>query len=125
MVDRDQPSLFGDSDTAASASAVSLPERFRYQPKLISVEDERELVRNIETLPLKEFEFQGFTGKRRVVSFGWRYDFNDRELQKANDIPPFLLPLRSRAAAFAGLGPDALQHVLVTEYSPGVSIGWH
>jgi hypothetical protein len=23
-----------------------------------------------------EFEFQGFIGKRRIVSYGWRYDFN-------------------------------------------------
>jgi alkylated DNA repair dioxygenase AlkB len=46
-------------------------------------------------------------------------------LQKADDIPPFLLPLRARAAEFAGLGPGDLQHVLVTEYAPGAAIGWH
>jgi alkylated DNA repair dioxygenase AlkB len=60
-----------------------------------------------------------------VISFGWRYDFNDRELQKADDIPPFLLPLRASAAAFAGLSATDLRHVLVTEYAPGAAIGWH
>jgi alkylated DNA repair dioxygenase AlkB len=59
------------------------------------------------------------------VSFGWRYDFNERELQQADDMPPFLLPLRQRAAAFAALPPSGFQHALVTEYSPGAAIGWH
>jgi alkylated DNA repair dioxygenase AlkB len=40
-------------------------------------------------------------------------------------MPPFLLALRERAATFAGLGPDSLQHVLVTEYTKGAAIGWH
>jgi alkylated DNA repair dioxygenase AlkB len=105
--------------------AYLLPEGFKYQPDIISADEELQLVRQIEMLPFKEFEFQGFVGKRRVVSYGWRYDFNDRELQKADDIPPFLLPLRQRAALFAGLGPTDFQHVLVTEYSPGAAIGWH
>ena len=33
--------------------------------------------------------------------------------------------MRERAAAFAGLAPDRLQHVLITEYRPGAAIGWH
>jgi alkylated DNA repair dioxygenase AlkB len=112
-----QADLFG--------AGLGLPEGFKYQPELISADQERELIRQVALLPLKEFEFQGFLGKRRVVSFGWRYDFNDRELQKSADIPEFLLPLRALAAGFAGLEPDSFQHVLVTEYSPGAAIGWH
>ena len=103
----------------------ALPEGFKYQPDLLEVVEEQELARQIETLPFQSFAFHGFLGKRRVISFGWRYDFNDGELQKAEDIPPFLLPLRYRAAAFAGLAPGDLRHVLVTEYGPGAAIGWH
>ena len=117
MDEPDQPSLFN--------TGPRLPEGFKYEPDVISADEEHQLVRQVETLPFKDFEFHGYLGKRRVVSFGWRYDFNDRELQKADDVPPFLLPLRRRAADFAGLGPDALQHVLVTEYGPGAAIGWH
>jgi alkylated DNA repair dioxygenase AlkB len=106
-------------------SGELLPEGFKYQAEVISADEERELVDEIEKLPLKEFEFQGFLGKRRVMSFGWKYDFNERELQKAEDIPPFLLSLRQRAARLAGLGPNALQHALVIEYGPGAAIGWH
>jgi alkylated DNA repair dioxygenase AlkB len=76
-------------------------------------------------LPFREFEFRGFKGKRRTVSFGWRYDFNVRELQLTETIPTFLLALRQKAAEFAGLSEDGLQHALITEYSPGAAIGWH
>ena len=59
------------------------------------------------------------------MSLGWRYDFDERELKKADDIPPFLDPLRRKAAAFANLPAGAFQHALVTEYRPGAAIGWH
>ena len=106
-------------------SDPSLPAGFKYQRELISAGEERSLLDQIRQLPFREFEFHGFTGKRRVVSFGWRYDFGERSLLKANDIPVFLFPVRERAARFAGLEPDQLQHVLVTEYSEGAAIGWH
>jgi alkylated DNA repair dioxygenase AlkB len=83
------------------------------------------LLEHIRELPLKEFEFQGFVGKRRTVSFGWRYDFNERQLRTADAIPPFLLTLREAAGRFAGLAPDLLQQALVIEYDAGASIGWH
>ena len=81
----------------------SLPEGFRYCSELIGEAEERALVAEIERLPFKEFEFHGFSGKRRVVSFGWQYDFNDSKLRKAGSIPQFLLPVRDRAARFVGL----------------------
>lgn len=106
-------------------TAAALPEGFRYQPDRFSTDEEQRLLERVRQLPFKEFEFQGFVGKRRTVSFGWRYDFNDRSLQKAGDIPDFLLPVRELAAEFAGLEPAVLQQVLVTEYGPGAAIGWH
>ena len=102
-----------------------LPAGFRYRAEVLTPAEEREILTHIPALPLKEFEFHGFTGKRRTVSYGWRYDFGDERLHRANDIPEFLLAVREKAAAFAELEPSALQHVLVTEYAEGVGIGWH
>jgi alkylated DNA repair dioxygenase AlkB len=107
------------------APAPMHPLGFRYEPDLISKDEEQMLAHQIAELPLKEFEFQGFYGKRRIVSFGWRYDFNGGGLQKTADMPTFLLSIRERAASFAGLPPERLQQVLVTEYKSGVQIGWH
>jgi alkylated DNA repair dioxygenase AlkB len=105
--------------------SVGLPEGFRYQDDVLSPEQERTLIEAFAPLPFREFEFRGFLGKRRTVSYGWLYDFNVRELREAEAIPAFLLDLRQKAANFAGLPEGRLQHALVTEYSPGAAIGWH
>src|SRR5437763_380677 len=96
----------------------SAPVGFRYTPDILTAAEERLLVKYIAELPLKEFEFQGYLGKRRVASFGWRYDFADYSLREAARIPDFLLPVREQAATFAGIRPDEFAHVLVTEYRP-------
>jgi alkylated DNA repair dioxygenase AlkB len=112
-----QPDLF--------QASPALPEGFRYWPDFLSADEERNLVERFATLPFKEFEFRGYRGNRRVLSFGWQYDFNQMELQRTDDMPAFLLPLRERAARFANLEASDLQHVLLTEYAPGAGIGWH
>jgi alkylated DNA repair dioxygenase AlkB len=104
---------------------INLPKGFRYQNELISNADEDALLARLRELPFRDFEFHGYTGKRRVISFGWHYDFTGRRLRKAEDIPDYLLTLRKTAAEFACLEPEAFQHVLVTEYGPGAGIGWH
>jgi alkylated DNA repair dioxygenase AlkB len=114
-----QPSLFPDDGTAG------LPDGFLYRPAAITLEDEAQLVGALQTLPFAPFQFHGYTGARRVVSFGWRYGFGDGGLQPAQPMPGFLLPLRRTAAALAGVEPDQLPHVLLTEYAPGAGIGWH
>ena len=100
-------------------------EGFHYRPELIDEAEENALLSHVRELPFREFEFHGYLGKRRIVSFGFHYDFSGQRLRKADDIPDFLLPVRARAAEFAGLTPEVFQHVLVTEYGPGSGIGWH
>ena len=103
----------------------NFPEGFQYHPALFGPSEEDALVARIRELPFREFEFHGYLGKRRVVSFGWHYDFSGQKLRKADDIPEFLLAIRALAASLAGVEPGEFQHVLVTEYSPGAGIGWH
>jgi len=104
---------------------TTLPEGMKYQANFLSAEEEPALLRDIVCLPFREFEFHGFTGKRKTVSFGWRYDFNGGGLTKTEDVPEFLTGLRARSEAFAGIVPGSFQQVLVTEYAPGAGIGWH
>ena len=100
-------------------------EGFRYQSDLLDQANEQALLAHLRTLPFREFEFHGFTGKRRVVSFGWKYQFSGEKLVKTDEIPEFLFPVRDRAASFAGFEPEAFEHALITEYGPGAGIGWH
>jgi alkylated DNA repair dioxygenase AlkB len=112
-----QPSLFD--------VPVELPDGMRYASDLISPEEEQALVAEMAGLPFRAFEYHGFLGRRRTMAFGWSYDFNGGGLRQAGAIPDFLLPVRARGAAFAGLDPAALEHALLIEYSPGAGIGWH
>ncbi len=106
-------------------AADELPEGMRYTAEVITCEEEQTLVGELSLQPFKEFEFHGFLGKRRTVSYGWHYDFNGGGLKKAAEMPVLLLPLRERAAAVAGISPSALEHALLIEYAPGAGIGWH
>jgi alkylated DNA repair dioxygenase AlkB len=103
----------------------ALPAGLLYAPDVITIDQEESLAAALSTLPFRPFEFQGFTGNRRVVSFGWRYAFDGSGLHSAEPMPGFLLPIRDVAARFAGLDPAALEHALLTEYAPGAAIGWH
>jgi alkylated DNA repair dioxygenase AlkB len=105
--------------------ATELPPGFRYRAELIDRAEEERLIDEFARFEFKPFEFHGFVGKRKTVSFGWRYDFNGSGLQKSGEIPAFLLPVRNSAAEFAGMRPDDLQHALLTEYAAGATIGWH
>jgi len=114
-----QPSLF------PMPVAWALPPGFLYCPEVITPEDERRLLNRIVDLPFKEFQFHGFEGKRRVVSFGWRYDFREHKALPAGPIPDFLLETHRSVQAASGFALPDLAQVLVTEYAPGAPIGWH
>jgi len=102
-----------------------MPEGFAYRPEAVDAAEERALLERIGELPLRAFEFHGYTARRRTISFGWHYDFAHGRLGPADPIPDWLLPLRNVAADVAGLEPDRLPHVLILEYGPGATIGWH
>ena len=104
---------------------IAGPEGFAYRGDFITVDEEAQLLEEIRRLPFQAFQFHGYVGKRRVVSFGWKYDFTRRKMEETLPVPDFLLPLRSRAALFAGLEPRGLEQILVTEYESGAGIGWH
>jgi len=116
-IDANQARLF--------AAEADLPAGFTYREEAIRRDEERALVERFAALPFRPFEFHGYLGKRRVVSFGWRYDYAGRQIRPAAELPELLVPLRERATQVAELAPESLQQVLVTEYAPGAPIGWH
>jgi alkylated DNA repair dioxygenase AlkB len=117
------PKLFENSESANTSVNLA---GLRYQSELISAELETELITRIKDLPFREFEFHGYLGKRRIVSYGWRYDYSGRgTLRPADEIPPLLLDVRQMAARFGNLDAESLSQALVTEYRAGAGIGWH
>ena len=105
--------------------ADSLPEGMRYVEEFLSRREEVDLLDVLPTLPLQHSRYRQFTAKRRTISYGFSYDFTHGTLDPAKPIAEFLLPLRERVAAVAQLDPTQFEQALVTEYRPGVSLGWH
>jgi alkylated DNA repair dioxygenase AlkB len=103
----------------------ALPEGFVYRPEFVSEPEARDLVARVGELPFEPYQFRGFDARRRVHSFGWRYDQGRAGLVQASEMPDWLRPLRDRAAAFAGVAPQDFAHVLINEYREGAPIGWH
>jgi alkylated DNA repair dioxygenase AlkB len=110
----EQLPLFADQSPA--------PEGLRYAIGFVSPAIEQNLMARIAELPLQPFQFGQYEGKRRVASFGYRYDYTLRRLRDADPIPEWLAPLIERVEAFGGVGTRIAQ-ILCTEYNTGV--GWH
>jgi alkylated DNA repair protein (DNA oxidative demethylase) len=112
-----QGGLFGNE--------AELPDGLAYRPDFLSAEEEGAIVARLAQIEFQAFQFHGFEGKRRTASFGWRYVFDGSGLTRAEPAPDWLGPLRERAAAWAGVPVEELEHALLTEYAPGAGIGWH
>lgn len=104
-----------------SLFAVDLPPGFSHQDDFISAEEEAHLVRAIKSVTFATFEMRGVAARRRVAFFGRAYD----ERFATADMPAFLLPVRARLAAWAGVPAEAFAMALINEYRPGAPIGWH
>ena len=104
---------------------ADLPEGLLFRPGFLTAAEEAALAAQIARLELRPFEFHGFQGNRRTVSFGFHYAFDGSGLRRSEPIPDWLLPARERAAELIGLEARALEHVLLIEYAPGAGIGWH
>jgi alkylated DNA repair dioxygenase AlkB len=109
--------LFGDAGIG--------PPGLRYVLDALSHEEETALVTAFGDLPFAPFQFRQYTGLRRVVSFGYKYDYTAQRVRDAEPLPAFLDGLRAKAGAIARLDPRDLRQALVTEYAQGAGIGWH
>ena len=107
-----------------AGAAASIP-GLCYVPEFVSEPEAAQLLALIGELPFHEAQYKEWHARRRIVSFGGRYDFTRNLLSEAPPIPEFLLPLRERIAGFANVAPDSIQHAMVAEYQPATPLGWH
>jgi len=121
---RCDPSRGGARAQADLFGAPLLP-GLAYRDTLVDAGAEQALIAHIEAASLTPFQFQQWEGKRLTRSYGWTYDFQTGRFAPGEPIPGWLAPLRSRAAAFAGIDAASLEQALVIEYGAGAGIGWH
>ncbi len=118
------PSRAAQADLFA-ASGPALPDGMVYELDFLSLEEEAALIAVMQSLPLTEMNYRGYTARRRVVSYGGKYDFQAHRLEPSLPLPPQLEPLRAKVAAWLGVAPEAFTQALVAEYSEGTPLGWH
>lgn len=107
------------------AAPPAWPPGFTYVPQFLSIEQEAQLLEVIRTLPFEEAQYKEWRARRRIVSYGGRYDFTQQELTRAPPIPQFLQPLRTQLATWAGIPEERIQHAMIAEYRRSTPLGWH
>ena len=102
-----------------------LPKGFRYIENFLSPEEENKLIAHVREMDLHPFLFQGFEAKRKVASFGFDYNFNNKVLTKGKEIPSCFTPLLNEVSHTLNIAKHDFAELLVTEYPPGAVINWH
>ena len=102
-----------------------VPEGLVYRADLLTSDEEAQVLAAVEDVDFREVVMRGQVARRTVRHFGFDYDYESWELVEAEPLPEPLLVVRERAAALAGLEPEALAQALVTRYPPGAGIGSH
>lgn len=113
-----QPSLF-------VPESISLPNGFVYRPDFLTCSEEEELLGYFLDLPFEHSRLGEYVAKRRLIGFGWGYDFRKEALVEGPPLPPFLQPLQRKVAKWLDIPTWRVAEALITEYTPGAAIGWH
>ena len=124
----EQPKLF---DTAQQ-----LPNGFIYRPDFLTGAEEDVLLAYIDNVGMRHPVFaQGYDGrgarleeyaaKRRIIGYGWGYDFKHERFIPGPPLPRFLQPLQRKVAKWLDIAPARVAEALINDYSPGAGIGWH
>lgn len=101
------------------------PEGFSYIPEFLSMAEEEKLLHEIKEVQLHTFQFQGYEAKRKVKSFGYDYNFNQRSITKGEPIPEGFDFLLQKISDKLNIDKERFAELLVTEYPVGSVINWH
>jgi alkylated DNA repair dioxygenase AlkB len=112
-------------DTLFDIEEHENPPGFQYFPDFISADEETDLIREIGSIELHTFVFQGFEARRKVASFGYDYSFDKRAIKKGQAIPSSFIPVIKKVSEHTGIGEEKFAELLITEYPAGSVINWH
>lgn len=101
------------------------PEGFLYFPNFLTPQEEHELINKVEKIDLHSFIFQGFEAKRKVASFGYDYNFENRSIKKGDPIPEAFSSIVDKVGRFLDIDSKDFAELLITEYPVGSVINWH
>lgn len=103
----------------------SLPNGLVYKPDFLTKDEEEILLAYIQNLPLFHAPYKEYIAKRRILNFGWSFDFHKEKLIPGPPLPRFLQGTQYKIAKWLGIEKHRVAEALITEYSPGTQLGWH
>jgi len=106
-------------------SGSTIVRGFFYEAHFLTAAEEALLLAEIKKLPLQEAEYRQYRAKRRIQSYGGRYDYSANRLLPGEPIAEFLRPLRERVGRWTAHAAKDFTQALVAEYSSGTQLGWH
>lgn len=108
-----------------SSVATEPPGGFRYLADFLTADEERGLIKEIESYPFHEVRMRGQVARRTVIHFGWDYDYEGWKVHPTTPPSTLLRALADRCATTAEIEPASLEQFLVARYPAGATIGWH
>ncbi len=102
-----------------------LPNGLIYQPNFLTEAEEEYILEVIRNLPLKHPQYDEYMAKRRIMNFGWGYDFEHRKLIPGPPLPDFLQDIQEKIAGWIEIPAPRVAEALISEYTEGSAIGWH
>ena len=101
------------------------PKGFVYRPNFLTKEEEEVLLSYFDDLPFEHPYIESYAAKRRIINFGWGYDFKKERIVKGPPLPPLLRPLKHKIAKWLHIPKSHVIEALINEYTKGSAIGWH
>ena len=99
---------------------------FSYHPAFLSSDEQTTLLGELATLRFRQDTFRGIPMRRTIVCYGSDYDAQRHSARNpAPPIPAYLVPIRDRAAAVAGVDAGTLTQAIIWRYPAKIGIGWH
>jgi DNA oxidative demethylase len=106
-------------------SVLTSPGGLQLESAWLAPDEAADLVGRLSRLRFADVVMRGQVAKRKVLHFGIDYGYQSRAIRATTPLPEWVLPVRERAAALAGVPADALVEVLISYYPAGAGIGWH
>lgn len=96
-----------------------------YRASFLTAEEEAALLARIEQIEFRDVKMHRVIARRRVIHYGWDYDYEGWKIFPADPVPVWLQRLVARAENEAQLAAGSLEQLMIARYPPGATIGWH
>lgn len=91
---------------------VNLPPDIRVYPEFVTEAEEKDLIKEFESLDWKQIHLNGVIGRRKIIRYG-------------TPTPFFMEPILARAAKLMRVTIDDIAQTVITHYPQGAGMSWH